>query len=147
MRGESALESGAGPGYLFDLRSRGPAYCPADLAAADPGTGPGGVLILWTGWPEPVFSHEAMVWLREQAPRAVAVDAGGFAPGPLHQARDAVLMAAGILVLENVTNLAGLPAAGFEVFFFPLVIPGIDAVPVRVAARCPPAATPGRGGN
>lgn len=144
-RGEPALASTTGPGCLFDLRGKGPAYCPADLAAVDPGAAPGGVLILWTGRPEPVFSHEAMVWLKERAPRAVAVDAGGFAPGPLHQARDAVLMDAGILVLENVTNLDGLPHAGFEVFFFPLVIPGIDAVPVRVVARCPSAGIPGKG--
>lgn len=137
LRGEPAVENLSGPGYLFDLGRSGP----ADLAAVDPGAGPGGVLILWTGRSDPVFSPPAMAWLKERAPRAVGVDARGFAPGGLHQARDAVLMDAGILVLENVTNLAGLPASGFEVFFFPLLIPGIDAVPVRVVARCPAAGT------
>jgi len=135
LRGEPALERTVGPGWRFDLRDRGPSYTAVDLGAANPGVEPGGVLLLWTQDEDPLFSHEAMEWLRDRAPLAVAVSAGGFAPGSLHQSRDAVLMDAGILVLENVTNLGSLPASGFEVFFFLLLVPGADAIPVRVVAR------------
>jgi kynurenine formamidase len=131
------VETTWGFACVFDLTSRGPDYTQHDLEACDPGGRRDEVFLLWTGRSEPAFCPEAMLWLRDRAPRAVGIDAGGFAPGASHQARDAVLMDAGILVIENVTNLHSLPPRGAEVFFFPLDVPGADAAPVRMVARLP----------
>lgn len=61
---------------------------------------------------------------------SVNIDATTTGERPVHTA----LLAAGIPVLEHLTNLAQLPASGFEVFAVPVKVAGMGTFPVRAFA-------------
>jgi kynurenine formamidase len=48
-----------------------------------------------------------------------------------------VLLGAGVLVVEHLTNLAALPAAGFRFFAVPPRVRGMGTFPVRAFALVP----------
>lgn len=115
-----------------------------DLEAVD-------LVVLRTGWDtywktdqyldHPFLSPEAALELRK-AHTGVAIDALNPDPTPTENADDAepsgfpvhhTLLGADLPILENLTNLGGLPDA-FTLFAFPLPLAESDGAPVRAVA-------------
>lgn len=140
----------AGPGVVLDLRRRaGQAVQASDilthlewLRAQAPA-----FALLWTGdasrFGEPEYytqgthlAPEAAQLLAGQGLSGVGLDAGsvdtyGSRGLPAHRA----LLAAGLVIVENLRGLEQLPAAGFEFLCLPVL--GADGSPVRAAAFLP----------
>ncbi len=103
------------------------------------------VLIL-TGWSRfwgqegydrgyPVLDEDAAGLLAGMPLKGVGLDCPSFDPPgshdyPVHRR----LLQAGILLVENMTNLDLLPASGFMISVLPLPLAGADASPVRAVA-------------
>ena len=64
---------------------------------------------------------------------SVNIDATTTGERPVHSA----LLAAGIPIVEHLTNLGALPARGFEVFAVPVKVAGMGTFPVRAFAMLP----------
>ena len=124
---------------------------PADLEAMRPRLAPGDILALDTGAAARVgtpdydrhasLSVAAAQWLVEQRVKLLALDTPtpdlaldkrpeGFI-WPVHR----VLLAAGVLIAEQVTNLGVLAGGRAEFMFCPLNIADCDGAPARVLAR------------
>ena len=124
---------------------------PDDLARMRPALGPGDILALDTGATERVgtpdydrhasLSVAAAQWLVERRVKLLAVDMPtpdiaidrrpeGFI-WPVHR----VLLADGVLIAEQVTNLRALAGKRAEFLFLPLNIADCDGAPARVLAR------------
>lgn len=102
--------------------------------------------LLRTGWsrfwgsPEyfrgfPALTIEAASWLASLGLSAVGVDAISVDPVestdlPVHR----VLLGAGVLLIENLTNLEHLPPSGFTVCSLPLPLADADGAPCRAIA-------------
>lgn len=148
---ELGLERLSGPGVVCRVSAGaeeiyGPeALLDADLVRA------GDLVVLETGWwrhfgtelysRHPSLSVELAHWLVEKEVAMVAVDTGtpdlpvalrpdGFT-WPVHQ----ILLGAGVLVAEHLTNLAGLTGSRVELVLAPLNIRGADGAPVRALGR------------
>jgi len=141
-----------GEGVVLDVRKEpGELVEVADLIAGGPAVEPGDIVVLETGsWPHinterygdaPSISVEAANWLVAQGAKMVAIDAStpdlpahrrpdGF-DWPVHQ----ILLGSGVLVVEHMTNLAGLRGRRAEFVVAALPIAGADAGPARVLAR------------
>jgi len=107
----------------------------------------GMVVLVHTGWDRhwrtdryfeghPHLTEQAAVLLRDRGARVVGIDSfniddtsGG--ERPVHS----VLLAAGIPIVEHMTNLAALPEAGFRFTAVPPKIRGMGTFPVRAHAR------------
>ncbi|HYD10566.1 MAG TPA: cyclase family protein [Acidimicrobiales bacterium] len=131
------LERIAGvPGIVFG---------PGDDLTGDVG---GTAVLVRTGWDEhwgterygdpshPFLSAALTDALVRAEPAFVGIDSvniddtrGGGRP--VHSA----LLAAGIPIVEHLTNLGALPASGFEVFAVPVKVAGMGTFPVRAFAR------------
>ncbi len=151
MLADLPLSRFAGPGVLLDLRGRAElAVTAQDLAPhlqrlAD--LAPAFVL-LWTGdearWGTPGY-YSAGAHLSLEAAELLAklpglsgigidagsTDAAGCFALPAHRA----LLGAGLVIVENLRGLAGLPPTGFDFFCLPVL--GLDGSPVRAAASVP----------
>ena len=62
---------------------------------------------------------------------SVNIDATDGGERPVHSA----LLAAGIPIVEHLTNLDAVPSTGFEVFAVPVKVAGMGTFPVRAFAR------------
>jgi arylformamidase len=142
-----------GPAVVADVRGL-PARAPIDWAQLEPCAAalrPGAVLVVHTGWSEHFGTSRYLEhpWLTEDAARrvlasgvrSVAVDAlspdptpaDGAETGPLPAHR--VLLGAGGVIVENLTNVAALARLADPVLsFFPLALAGADGAPVRAVA-------------
>jgi kynurenine formamidase len=100
-------------------------------------------IILHTGWSEkwgtaefftshPMFTPEAAEFLVECGVRLVGVDFPSVdrPPFPIH----IILLGNGMVIVENLTNLAALKKEVFEFIALPLKFTGRDASPVRAVA-------------
>lgn len=106
-------------------------------------------LLLYTGWSRywgsesyfsgfPALTPEAAHFLIDagvsgvglDTPSADAMDAPGL---PIHH----LLLGAGMIIVENLTNLGALPATGFSFACLPLKIRDADGSPVRAVAILP----------
>lgn len=103
-------------------------------------------VLIHTGWSHlwgqegydrdyPVFDADAVGWLECLPLKGIGLDAPSFdLPGshdyPIHRR----LLDAGILLIENLTNLMRLPPSGMFISVFPLGIVGAEAAPVRAIA-------------
>lgn len=83
----------------------------------------------------PFLTEKAALYLRDQGARVVGIDSyniddtsGGTRP--VHS----VLLASGIPIVEHMTNLGALPAAGFRFYATPPKIAGMGTFPVRAHA-------------
>jgi len=113
------------------------AFAGHDLAAAD-------FVLVRTGWESrwgaPDY-YDGWPWLTAAAARALAdaglkgvgLDSPSVDPHGITDAHD-ILAAAGLLNVENLANLAALPAAGFRFLALPLRLDGAEASPVRACA-------------
>lgn len=108
-------------------------------------------LILRTGWSQyfgnlkfyneyPFLSEKAAQWLMENGVRLIAMDTpspdnpahsrGTPKDSPNHK----VLLGAGVVLVEYLTNLKALSAAEVELIVMPLKLKGCDGSPARVVA-------------
>ena len=147
-----------GPAVVADVRGL-PPRAAIDWAALEPYAprlGPGVVLVLHTGWSAHFGTREYLAhpWLTADAARrivatgvrTVAVDAlspdptenapEGDLPFPAHR----VLLGAGGVIVENLTNVAAMAELPDPVLScFPLALAGADGAPVRAVAMSGPA--------
>lgn len=81
----------------------------------------------------PVLTQEAAQYLAERKPSIVGIDSFSVdnSPFPVHK----TLLAADVLIIENLTNLASLAGQKFKFLAFPLKITGAEASPVRALAE------------
>ncbi len=133
-----------GPAVLVDLRDLGPRE-PVEWERLAAHARPGRMLVLHTGWSRewgsvayedhPYLSAEAAWELVDAGVAVVGIDAlsidetGGEA-FPAHEA----LLAAGVVVVENLTNLAALDHPEPVLSLLPLPLRGSDGSPVRAVA-------------
>jgi len=81
----------------------------------------------------PVLSKEAAEYLSGRRPSIVGIDS--FSPdNPPFEAHK-VLLAADVLIVENLCNLAALEGKQFKLYVFPLKIAGAEAAPCRAVAE------------
>ncbi len=81
----------------------------------------------------PVLTEDAAQYLAERKPSIVGIDSFSVdnSPYPVHK----TLLAADVLIIENLTNLASLAGQKFKLLAFPLKIAGAEASPVRALAE------------
>lgn len=124
---------------------------PRHLDAATPAMEPGDIVLLDTGWARhvnteryedhPELSPEAARWLVDHGAKLVGIDcstpdlaAKHRPPGfdwPVHH----VLLGAGTLIAEHITNLAALRGLRVDVMVMALNIAGSDGAPACIVAR------------
>ena len=136
-----------GPGLVVDLTGHsGGLVEKADLAGLARDLGDRDFVLLHTGWSRywgykeyfenyPVLSPEAAGWLagfnlKGLGLDAISVDHPASEKYEVHR----ILLGAGLILLENLTNLDLLPARGFTLVCLPLKIKNADGSPVRAAA-------------
>jgi len=106
-------------------------------------------VLLHTGWSElwhkdtyfegyPVLSPEAATWISQFRLKGLGVDMISIdrevtADFPIHR----ILLEQNILIIENLTNLQGLPGMGFSFSCLPLKFENSDGSPVRAIAVVP----------
>lgn len=121
------------------------------LLAAGAATAPGDMLVLDTGWARhygteayvhhPYLAPDVAEWLVRRRIKLVAMDTlGPDLPIPLRGPgfswpAHGILLSNGVLIAENLTNLAGLAGRHLEILATPLNIVGSDGGPARIVAR------------
>lgn len=139
-----------GKGLLIDLREQEGASIP--LGALTPFSSliaESEFLLLHTGrsrfWGQerydrdyPALTLEAASWIAGFKPKGIGIDAPSFDSigrdgYPVHRR----LLEAGIILIENLTNLDRLAGAVFSLSVFPLGLYGAEACPVRAVALLP----------
>ena len=121
----------------------------ADLKPHEDLMGKGDFVLLHTGWSEfwnkgryfegyPLLSPEAATWisgfrLKGLGVDMISIDREGTADFPIHR----ILLEQNILIIENLTNLQGLPGMGFSFSCLPLKFENADGSPVRAIAIIP----------
>jgi kynurenine formamidase len=106
----------------------------------------GSAVLVHTGWDRhwgqpaygdaaPFLTTDAVDWLVSREPALVGIDSvniddTGAPTRPAHTG----LLAAGILIVEHLTNLDRLPADGFRFFATPPRVAGMGSFPVRAFA-------------
>ncbi len=83
----------------------------------------------------PELSMEIVQWLVSKKVNAVGIDAQGLGRNQRHGTYDRLLAENDVFVIENLANLCAVPTKEFTVYFFPLSIEEIDAIPARVLVR------------
>jgi kynurenine formamidase len=149
-----ALESFTGNGVVAHVnRVAGEAIQIDDVLGAGSVPGPGEMLLIRTGWGRyfeskdrehyvdaPWLSSELISWCVESGLRMVGTDTSTpEMPGSRRTPEYTMeahhrLLGAGVLVAENL-NLESVPPGRYEIFAFPLRLPGGDGAPARIVAR------------
>jgi kynurenine formamidase len=134
------------PGIVFraqDRRDRG-----LDASRFEGQDVKGKAVLVHTGWDEhwrtdtyaagehPFLTREAAEYLVGAGAGLVGIDSLNIdddsdGTRPAHT----ILLGAGIAIVEHMTNLAALPAAGFRFFAVPPKVKGMGSFPVRAFAR------------
>lgn len=148
-----SLERLVGPGRVVDLREKvgSEEFITVEHLEAAGLADREGVrglrLLLYTGWAErhwdedslyslaPHLDEKAGEYLRDLAIAALGVDfpVDPGVPFPVHL----ILLAAGIPLIENIVNLAGLVGRDFTLIAAPVKLVGGDGSPARVLALVP----------
>ena len=106
-------------------------------------------LILFTGWGQhwgdpqyfsgyPVLGESAARWMADLGLKGIGMDT--ISADPMDAAEltvHTILLSAGMVIVENLANLAALPKAPFMLACFPLKIKAADGSPARVVAMVP----------
>lgn len=136
-----------GRGMVVDCRSVNGGYITAAfLTPYAQAIGQMDYLLFYTGWSRfwdtpryyeafPVLNEEAALWLRQFHLKGVGIDALSVdrldaTDSPLHH----LLLADGLVIVENLTGLEALLEKKFTFYCLPLAIEGADGSPVRAAA-------------
>lgn len=157
-----------GPAVMLDVRRPADtAIGRDDLIAADRARGSGQaaldgcrLCLLWTGWDEhfggegmvhhPYLTDDAADWLLGSGVELLGTDAPSLDPVlgehyPVHRR----LMGAGVVLVENLTNLGMLGSRPVLSAFLPLPLKGADGSPIRAIAWLeddgPPPGHPAKG--
>jgi len=108
---------------------------------------PGEALLCYTGWlsqthPDetyyrngPQLSWTALEYLKELQPPLIGLDASGVRRPAEHDQADKLLLAADVLVIENLVNLEKIVGLSVKLYCFPLRLEGTTGLPVRVIAE------------
>jgi kynurenine formamidase len=112
----------------------------------------GRAVLIHTGWDahwrtdryfegHPFLTEKAAEYLRDQHAKLVGIDSMNIddisaSTRPVHS----VLLAAGIPIVEHLTNLAALPVSGFRFSAVPPKIAAMGSFPVRAHAKLDPSA-------
>ena len=130
----------------------------AELAPQADAVRAGEIVVIETGWDDrfdepdsvdhPVLAPEVTEQLLSRGVRVIGVDSlspdastpadDGSWRLPVHE----LMLGAGGLIIENLTNLGGVPDTGSELIALPLSLPGLDGSPVRAVAVLPPPPSP-----
>mgnify|MGYP002848984235 CR=1 FL=1 len=144
------LDQCSGPAVVAKLGLLAPdtVITPQLLAPWEEAIGQSRRLLLDTGWyrrwgqedyfiRHPVLTGATGRWLVECGLQLIGVDFPSLdhPPCPAH----VEILGAGVLIVENLTNLEPLPEDEFEFLCLPLALAGRDGSPVRAAARTRPA--------
>jgi kynurenine formamidase len=141
------LETFYGKALLLDVRETGkPTITLDDLLFLEGRIKDGLFLILRTDWSRhwwsenyfsgyPTLSPEAAHWLADVGVKGIGMDTLSADPLessglPIHH----ILLSAGMIIVENLTNLSALPEEGFIFSCLPLKIRQADGSPVRAVA-------------
>ena len=139
-----------GQACMLDLKSLNkPIIDIADLEAYEDLMQKVDFVLLYTGWSEfwnkgryfegyPVLSREAATWisgfrLKGLGIDMISIDREETSDFPIHR----IFMEQSILIIENLTNLLGLPQLGFSFSCLPLKFENADGSPVRAIAIIP----------
>jgi len=121
-----------------------------ELASQGESACAGEIVVIETGWSahfdeadavdHPVLAREVAEQLLARGVRVIGVDAlspdasAADDDGAWHLPVHELVLGAGGLILENLTNLAAAPDTGAEFVALPLNLPGLDGSPVRAIA-------------
>ena len=121
----------------------------ADLKPYEDLMGKNDFVLLHTGWSElwdkggyfegyPLLSTKAATWISKFSLKGlgidmISIDREGTSDFPVHR----ILLEQNILIIENLTNLQGLPRVGFSFSCLPLKFENADGSPVRAVAVVP----------
>jgi arylformamidase len=148
---ELPLERFTGPGIVCRAKAGADELIGIDGVVGRERIETGDIVVLDTGYARhfgtpdydrhPALSTQLAHWFVERGVKLVAVDMptpdlavaarpAGF-DWPVHK----ILLGAGVLIAEHVTNLSELSGKRIEAMFAPLRIAGADGAPVRALAR------------
>ncbi len=138
-----------GPATVGDFRNAlGATIGLRDLLPLEKGLERGGFLVLHTGWSRfwgeesyfgsyPVLTQEACRWLTRFPLQGVAMDTISVDPIDSFELENhRILLGAGMVIVENLTNLEALPESGVTLCCLPLKIEKSDGAPVRAVGLC-----------
>jgi len=144
------VEQFVGEAAILDLRGYSPnAGIPvADVqraAEAAGGVNPGDVVFCMTGWSQyygtepysepPFLSPEAVRWLVGRDIKMLGIDTKGrMDPTSTDRQNHLPLFEAGLVYIENLTNLEAVPESRVTVAALPPAVEGLEGIPVRVVA-------------
>ena len=144
--GDLPLDRFAGPACVVDLRDSSGVVTAEELFARPGWRADREFVLLWTGWGDkwgradyedghPVLHREAAEALVRLGLKGLGIDAFSFDPTfshdcPIHK----ILLAGGVLLVENLAGLDRLFGRDFLFTAFPLAIPEADGCPVRASA-------------
>jgi arylformamidase len=109
------------------------------------GIGRGDIVFCMTGWSQyygdrryehpPFLDGEAVQWLAGRGIKMLGIDTNGsMDPAHLDRLNHLPIFEAGVVYVENLTNLEAIPGNRVFVIALPLAVPGLEAVTVRVVA-------------
>jgi arylformamidase len=139
------LDHCIGPAALVDVRHIGPRgeITPADFAMRQEAIDATGKVVFWTGWSSrwgqdgyfddyPVLSEATALWLVDRGVHLLAVDT----PSPDRDPHSVhyILLAANMVIVENLTSLERIGRDVFDLIVVPLPLKGLEASPVRAVA-------------
>ena len=138
-----------GPATVGDFRDvPGATLGLKDLLPLEKNLEGGGFLVLHTGWSRfwgeeayfgsyPVLTQEACRWLTRFPLQGVAMDMISVdAIDSFELENHRILLGAGMVIVENLTNLEALPERGATLCCLPLKIEKSDGAPVRAVGLC-----------
>ena len=139
-----------GEAVILDLRGYGAHEgIPLDVvqAAAEKagGISSGDIVFAMTGWSKhygdklyfkpPFLSREAVLWLTGLRIKMLGIDTpGAMDPEQPDRENHLPIFEAGVIYLENLTNLEALPESRVFVSALPPAIEGLESITVRVVA-------------
>lgn len=145
------LDRCVGPAEVVDYTAKGPYQMidADDLETIAGRVGSGCRLLFRTDWSDrwrdpdytdgyPALTVDAAVWLAERGVALVGIDTPSVAPCYLplavNHAVHRPLLSAGVVLVENLTNLAALRRPTVTFIALPLNLVGADGCPVRAVA-------------
>jgi arylformamidase len=140
----------AGEAVILDLRGYSPREgIPLEavkrVAEKAGGIKEGNIVFCMTGWSSyygtehymkpPFLTEEALRWVVDHGIKMLGVDTtGAMDPNKPDRQNHLPIMEAGVVYIENLTNLESLPASRVAVAALPPAIEGLEGITVRVVA-------------
>jgi arylformamidase len=147
---QAPVEQFVGEAVILDLRGYSPnAGIPLEdvrrAAEKAGGINQGDIVFCMTGWSQyydterysepPFLTGEAVRWLVDRGIKMLGIDTrGSMDPAFPDRQNHLPLFEAGIVYIENLTNLEAVPKSRVTVAALPPAIEGLEGLPVRVVA-------------